>query len=94
MIKEKYLATFEEERFYHICAKGNSDEILFVNDENYRYFLQQFDKYLSNFLTVYAYCLLNNHIHFLVQIKEAKTDVIFLERLHLLQKKSEQKNCR
>lgn len=94
MLNEKYLAVFEEERFYHVCTRGNSDEILFTNDENYRYFLQQFDKYLSNFLNVYAYCLLNNHIHFLVQIKEAKTDLIFLERINLLKEKFERKNMR
>lgn len=89
MTNEKYTAIFEEERFYHVYSRSNNGESIFSNDENYRYFLQQFDKYLSNFLTVYAYCLLNNHVHFLVKIKEINKNEIFAERVNTLVKEFE-----
>ena len=36
--------------------------------QSIQYFLNQFDKYLSGFLDVYAYCLMPNHFHFLAKI--------------------------
>ncbi|MDB5227104.1 MAG: hypothetical protein JWN78_1297 [Bacteroidota bacterium] len=56
--------------FYHLFNRGNNREIIFYTDENYHYFLRQFDKYLTGFIDIYAYCLLPNHFHFLIKIKE------------------------
>jgi len=61
---------FLENYFYHIYNRGNNKEIIFYNDENYIYFLNKFDYYLNNYLDVYAYCLLPNHFHFLVKVKQ------------------------
>jgi len=60
----------ETEKFYHIYNHANGSENLFKDEENFRYFLQQWDKYVSPVADTYAYCLMPNHIHFLVQIKE------------------------
>ncbi len=53
--------------FYHIYNRGNNGENLFYRPENYGYFLQKFDHYLSGYLELYAYCLLPNHFHLLVR---------------------------
>jgi REP element-mobilizing transposase RayT len=55
---------------YHLYNRGNNRDNLFYKKENYHYFIRQFDKYLSNFVDVYAYCLLPNHFHFLIKIKD------------------------
>jgi putative transposase len=60
----------ETGKIYHLYNRGNNRENLFYKKENYHYFIRQFDKYLSNFTDVYAYCLLPNHFHFLIKIKE------------------------
>lgn len=60
----------ESGKMYHLYNRGNNRENLFYKKENYYYFLRQFDKYLSEYLDVYAYCLLPNHFHFLIKIKE------------------------
>ena len=57
-------------RFYHIYNKGNNDELIFKEAENYQYFLSLVKKYLVNVLDIYSYCLMNNHFHLLVRIKE------------------------
>jgi putative transposase len=68
-INKKYLATFEEEKFYHIYSKAIGDQKLFLNDENKRFFLQKYSIYTSSYFETYAYNLLDNHFHFLVKTK-------------------------
>lgn len=55
--------------FYHVFNKGVNGVDLFYTPENYRYFLALYDKYVSPIADTYAYCLLRNHFHFLVRIK-------------------------
>lgn len=37
------------------------------------FFLQKFEKYLSNQVEVFAYCLMPNHFHFLIRVKAGAT---------------------
>ncbi len=46
--------------------------MLFYTEDNYKYFLSKYDKYLSEYISTYAYCLLPNHFHLLVSVKETK----------------------
>ncbi len=54
---------------YHIISRATGSEKLFTEPENYRFFLQRFDKYISPVAALFAYALLPNHFHFLVEIK-------------------------
>lgn len=65
-----YHASFEPNTFYHIFSRATGDEKLFKNEENYRFFLTKFKKYINPIAETYAYCLLPNHFHFLVKIKD------------------------
>jgi len=65
----KYTLLLEEGKFYHIYNQGNNGENLFYNDNNYIYFLQKLDHYLSDFVDLYAFCLMPNHFHLLIKIK-------------------------
>ncbi len=56
--------------FYHIYNRGNNRENLFYGRDNYIYFLKKYDQYLYAYLETYAYCLLPNHFHLLVRVKE------------------------
>jgi putative transposase len=55
--------------FYHIYNRGNNKENIFFEERNYQHFLNLFDKYLSPYVDVYAYCLMPNHFHFLIRVK-------------------------
>ncbi|MDN4166377.1 hypothetical protein QWY31_12775 [Cytophagales bacterium LB-30] len=59
----------EPEKIYHIYTHANGSENLFRNEENYRYFLQRYAHFISPVAYTYAYCLMPNHLHFLVKIK-------------------------
>ncbi len=55
---------------YHIYNRANGDEQLFLSDANYRYFLTKYQQYINPIADTYCYCLMPNHFHFLVRVKE------------------------
>ncbi|MBN1187271.1 MAG: transposase [Bacteroidales bacterium] len=61
---------FEEGKFYHIFNRGNNKENIFIEERNYVFFLQKIYQYLLPICNIYAYCLMPNHFHLVVQIKE------------------------
>ncbi len=69
-INKKYLAPFIEEGVYHVYNRTNNKELLFRSEENKRYFLNQFFKFLHPFSDTYCWCLLPNHFHILIRIKQ------------------------
>ncbi len=62
--------------FYHIYNRGNNRENLFYKPGNYIYFLKKYAQYLNDYLETYAFCLLPNHFHLLVRVKEFGKDAI------------------
>mgnify|MGYP001168835817 CR=1 FL=1 len=61
--------------FYHIYNHANGDRNLFTCDDNYLYFLKRFKKYMTPYYELYAYCLMPNHYHMLVRVKDFQTEV-------------------
>ncbi|WP_034259390.1 transposase [Aequorivita capsosiphonis] len=55
---------------YHIFNRGNNRENIFIEDKNYTYFLQLLKKHIIPIADIYAYCLLKNHFHLLLRIKD------------------------
>ena len=60
---------FEPERVYHIYSKAIGNELLFLSDENFKYFLKKVNEYCFEIFEILAYCLIPNHFHFLVRVK-------------------------
>ena len=57
---------------YHIFNRGNNRENIFVEGKNYLYFLVKYAQIVSPITDTYAYCLLRNHFHILVRIKDVE----------------------
>ena len=57
------------ECMYHIYNHSNGNELLFKEEKNYFYFLERYRKYILPVAETYAYCLMPNHFHVLIQIK-------------------------
>ena len=52
---------------YHIVQRGNNREACFIEPENYQYYLELWRLQSKQYgVRVHAYCLMTNHIHFLV----------------------------
>lgn len=55
---------------YHLISRAVGDEKLFRSQRNYPFFLARYIKHISPVADTYCYCLLPNHFHFMVSIKE------------------------
>ena len=67
-MENKY-SSIQADSFYHIYNRANGDEKTFLDDENYQFFLRQYKKYIHPFVDTYCYCLMPNHFHFLLKVK-------------------------
>lgn len=63
----------EPDYFYHSFNRANGKQNLFVEPRNYDYFLRKYIKYVSPIAHIYCYCLMPNHYHFLIKIKDIQT---------------------
>lgn len=61
--------SFECGYVYHIYTHGNGKDLIFRENENYRYFLDKLLKYIAPIAEIYAYCLMPNHFHLLLRFK-------------------------
>jgi REP element-mobilizing transposase RayT len=56
--------------YYHIYNRGNNGIDIFLSIENYNHFLKLYAKYIEPIAETFAWCLLKNHFHILVRIKD------------------------
>lgn len=66
------LSALEPDCVYHIYGRSNGQAPLFNSEENYCHFLKLYNKHVGCVTDTYCYCLMPNHFHFLIRIKEAK----------------------
>ncbi|MBP1664413.1 MAG: hypothetical protein H6Q19_1553 [Bacteroidetes bacterium] len=55
-------------KYYHIYNRGINSCDLFREDGNYEHFMRLYHKYISPVANTFAWVLMKNHFHFLVQI--------------------------
>ncbi|HQZ25761.1 MAG TPA: hypothetical protein PLD18_10715 [Flavobacterium sp.] len=89
--KEHYYTRFENDGIYHVYNRTVDKKPMFTSDENYAYFIRQFDKYLSNYIKIYAYNLLGNHFHFMIKVNDL-TDLTTFQKLSNLELPNQQKS--
>jgi len=57
--------------FYHVIARGNNKEYVFRNDIDKEEYLERLRDYLIQYKAkLYAYVLLDNHCHLLIQVSD------------------------
>ncbi|OFX25640.1 MAG: hypothetical protein A2041_03140 [Bacteroidetes bacterium GWA2_31_9b] len=59
-------------KYYHIYNRGNNYDNIFINNEDYHHFLEIYEIYINPIADTFAWCLMKNHFHLLVRIKEEK----------------------
>lgn len=57
-----------ENEIFHVYNRGNQQQPIFFQRENYLYFLQKVRYHLSPICDILAYCLMPNHFHFLIKV--------------------------
>ena len=66
-----YKDTLQPGFMYHVYNKGNNQENLFKQEQNYNYFLLLWKKHILPIADTFCYTLLPNHFHFLIETKGA-----------------------
>lgn len=88
MPQKNTLKEYSSDSYYHIYARGVNKQKIFLEDEDYKYFLKLFHRYLSgekvlnttgglypdysNDIDLISYCLMPNHFHLFVHQNEAE----------------------
>ncbi|MDQ2088156.1 transposase [Herbivorax sp. ANBcel31] len=63
---------------YHVMLRGINHQIIFEDDEDYQKYLDTLKKYQDESgYTIYAYCLMSNHIHLLVKEETEEMSIAF-----------------
>jgi REP element-mobilizing transposase RayT len=57
---------------YHIYSHVNGFEVLYKEASDYQSFLEKFTRHTSAVSKIYAYCLMTNHFHFLMEMRSDK----------------------
>lgn len=73
MVKKKYL---EEGGIYHVIQRAPGNELLFKTNKDKSVFLRMMDEILPKYkINLFAYSLMPNHLHMLVQIKSINLSI-------------------
>lgn len=78
---KNYKSTLKPDGVYHVYNRANGSEKLFLNDSNYRHFLQKFKFYVHPIAEVYCYCLMPNHFHVLLKIRSEEIVSKYFDQL-------------
>ncbi len=92
MNESRYKDSFDFNGIFHVYTHVNGNELVFREDKNYIFFLEKMKLYLLPILEIYAYCLMQNHIHLLVAFKtgEAVAENLTIEAAEISGEKSHQ----
>ncbi|MCH2448847.1 MAG: hypothetical protein MK198_01750 [Gracilimonas sp.] len=64
---------------YHVYNQGNNRENIFFDKENYLYFIEKMKHHLTPHADILAWCLMPNHFHWLIKVKESYPSLPKLE---------------
>jgi len=79
---EHYFTRFEEGLYYHVYNRSVDRKPMFFNDGNYEFFLKRYNTYLSPVIDTNAYCLMGNHFHLLMRVRNQLDLTTFLQQQH------------
>lgn len=73
---------FQKGSCYHVYNRGNRKQNIFLQNRDYKRFLERARKYKDKFgVTVLGYCLMPNHFHFLIRQDTDLPITFFMLRL-------------
>jgi REP element-mobilizing transposase RayT len=66
---------FRPHSIYHVYNQGNNHQQLFFGEEDYVKFLELYESYIQPYVDTIAWCLIPNHFHFMLFVKENCVEV-------------------
>ncbi len=65
---------FDSNHLYHIYSQGNNRQKVFIERENYLFFLRKIHSYILPFADILAWCLMPNHFHLMVHVNHVEVE--------------------
>jgi len=78
---KKYYDELHFGEFYHIYNRAISSDLLFVTENDMKYFLRRLNYYVLPVSDIYAYCLMPNHFHLMLRLKNVNEISIDAENI-------------
>ena len=76
-------SNFIQGGYYHIYNRGNRKQNIFLNEKDYKRYLAKLKEYRQKHnVTILAYCLMPNHVHFLLRQNSPEPVSTFIQKLH------------
>jgi REP element-mobilizing transposase RayT len=67
----------EPGKYYHVYNRAKNGDPLFEDEEAYRFFMKLYQTHIHPIAETYAYCLLSDHLHLLIRIREGAEGSMF-----------------
>lgn len=69
---------------YHIIARGNQKQQVFIGEEDYKRYLRLIERYKTKYhFRLYGYCLMPNHIHLILDPRKPRDLMKAMQGLNL-----------
>lgn len=75
---------FEPNGIYHLYNRGNQKTKVFFEPRNYLFFLEKVRKHIIPSADILAYCLMPNHFHFMIRVKEEAEENVLNKNIGIL----------
>ncbi len=73
---------FQKDAYYHVYNRGNRKLNIFIQNRDYKRFLERLREYKDKFnVSILSYCLMPNHFHLLLKQETEKPITFFMLRL-------------
>ena len=66
---------FSNGQIYHVFNRGNNLQTVFFARENYLFFLEKLRKNILPHVDILAWCLMPNHFHLMIAVKQVEVDI-------------------
>lgn len=74
-----------ENGYLHVMSRGNNRRNVFIKQKDYKFYLWLAGKYKREAaVKIIHYCLMPNHVHFLVEVSPESNLASFMKRLNLV----------
>src|SRR3989304_10108262 len=82
---------------HHITQRGNNKQTVFFDNQDRKFYIKTLKKYCERYaLDLWAYCLMNNHVHLLVVPRKEEslaraiggTDLVYTQYINRKYKRS------